>query len=214
MKRTLFTSIAILLLKSCSIDSDLTTIASGTTNNGLRTTTSVISKSEIPDFPVDMPDTFFHTFSNGQKFINQRTGPFEHNIDPTGLTMKVSNAITTPPASEILILEGEGNWENGNPDITLDTKQVRMGVYKPNIDFIPIIYINDDPVELFNNGDFWEIFFKPNENGNRIIIDDYDNVHGFGEPGTQTIFYRGEKAEGGVGVKSGLFSVKNEIEVP
>lgn len=202
--------LCLLLLTSCSIETDLTTIASGTTNNGLRTTTSVISKTEIPDFPVDMPDTFFHEFSNGIKYINQRTGPFKHNIDPTGLTMKVSNAITTPQSSEILILEGEGNWESGDPEITLDTKQVRAIVYKPNIEGIPTI----DGNEMNDKGEYFELFIIPNENGNYVEIGNYANLHGFGEPGTQTIFYRSEKAEGGVGVKSGLFSVKNEIEVP
>jgi len=210
-----------LLIVSCSVDTDLflpyeDVRAEGTVLNGLKSkTTELSSKTDVPNYPFDVPEKFRHTLTDSIgpviTYIDQPLDDFSHPINPEGKSIYISSfSNDTPEFAPFLILEGEGNWLDGNPTIILTTKQVRVVVVKANVEGTPSI----DFMSMIDKGEYWEMFVIPSENGHYVQIGNYGNSHNLGTPGNQITFWRDAQSSGTISVDESLFVEVITVQVP
>lgn len=204
MKKTILSSLAALLIMSCSIEPLTSETASGKTVSSIKTVTRDIASKAVPTFPVEVPRIMQHYASTGQTFINQTLGPFEHNISPEGLSIRVSNAQDIPTYSNELILEGFGDWENGDPEIILEPVHARIIVWEENFkDIDPTVQVGDETIPFIKIDGGWMIFLL--EGTYNFQIGDFGNRVTTGEAGTEIVFYREAFASGEVSIAEGMF---------
>lgn len=201
MKKTI---LLLLILASCSIEPLTSETASGKTVSSIKSVTRDIASKSVPTFPVEVPKVMQHYTSTGQTFINQIIGPFEHNIDPTGLEIRVSNAETIPTYSNELILEGFGNWEDGDPEIILEPVHARIIVWEENFkDINPTVEVDRETIPFIKIDGGWKIFLLPGTY--YFEVDNLAKLITTGEAGKELVFYREASASGEVSIAEGMF---------
>lgn len=200
----------LVLFASCSIEPLTSETASGNTVSSIKTVTRDIASKAVPTFPVELPDTYFHFASTGQTFFNQTLGPFNHSINPEGLSMRVSNTNEVSTYSEELILEGYGDWENGDPEIVLNTPQARVLVWKQYMFGIaPTVRIGEIVIPIPEKEGRWECYLLPGTY--YFEIGNFGKLVDVGEAGTETAFYREASAGGTVIVDQTVFTERTLI---
>lgn len=198
-----------ILLTSCAIE-PLTNTAIGNTVSSIKTVTRDIASKAVPTFPVEVPRIMKHYTSTGQTFINQIIGPFEHNISPEGLSIRVSNLDVIPTYSNVLVLEGFGDWEKGDPQIILEPVHARIIVWEENFKNInPTVQVGDETIPFIKIDGGWKIFLLPGTY--YFEVDNLAKLITTGEAGKETVFYKEASASGEVSIAEGAFTERTLI---